>query len=255
MPRTVKIGDREVTRIGLGTNRLTSADVPFVKAAAAAGLQVIDTAHLYTGGASERAIGEALSPFGPSNLVATKGGHGGAGHGRPQVLRDEIEESLRRLKTDVIDLYYLHQVDPETPIEASLGVIKEYQDRRKIRHIGISQVTVDQIERARKVVDIAAVQDHFNLGQRRHDPEVDYCTREGIAFVPFFPLRVEASRSVRDLATRRRITEQQVLLAWLLRRSPVMLPIPGTLSLDHLKQNLAALDVELTDAEFRSLAA
>jgi len=251
----VRIGGKEQTRIGLGTNRLTStpANIAFIKAAVEAGVTMIDTAHLYTGGQSEETIGEALAPFGDGYAVATKGGFGGDGRGKPEVLRAEIEESLRRLRARAIDLYYLHRVDPLTPIEESLGAIKEYQDRGVIRHVGVSNVDVTQIERARKVVDITAVQNEYNLTERKYEPVVDYCEREGIVFVPFYPLRGGGPPAVGDIARRHRATPAQVTLAWLLRRSPVMLPIPGTLSLKHLRENLTALDLELTDSEFAAL--
>jgi aryl-alcohol dehydrogenase-like predicted oxidoreductase len=255
MTDKVRLGDRDVFRIGLGTNRLrkTPANIAFVKAAVEAGVQLIDTAHLYTGGESEQTIGAALRPVPPDVIIATKGGFGGAGRGRPEVLRDEIEQSLRSLQTDAIYLYYLHRVDPTTPIEDSLATIKEYHDRGQIRFVGISEVTVEQIERARKVVPIAAVQNEYNLAQRRYDAVVDYCTKEHIAFVPFYPLRGEVTSRLRDIAAKHRATPQQVMLAWLLRRSPVMLPIPGTLSLEHLKQNLGAADLQLSDAELSPL--
>jgi pyridoxine 4-dehydrogenase len=251
----VKLGDFDVTRIGLGTNRLTrtAANVEFIKAAVAAGVQMIDTAHLYAGGESEATIGAALSPVPEGCVVATKGGFGGAGRGRPEVLRAEIEESLRLLGTDSIALYYLHRVDPETPIEDSLAAIKEYQDRGKIRHVGISEVTVDQVERARKVLPLAAVQNHYNLSERKYEAVVDYCAGEDIVFVPFYPLRGDGGGALAEIAERHRATPRQISLAWLLRRSPSMLPIPGTLSLEHLKENLAALKIELTDAEFEAL--
>ena len=156
----MKIGTFEVGRIGLGTNRLrnTPRDVAFVRAAVEAGVRMIDTARLYTDGDSERAIGAALSAVAPDCVVATKGGYGGAGPGRPAVLRAQIEESLRSLGAERIALYYLHRVDPETPIEESLAAIKEYVDRGTILHVGISDVTIGQIERARRVLPVAAVQ-------------------------------------------------------------------------------------------------
>jgi aryl-alcohol dehydrogenase-like predicted oxidoreductase len=186
-------------------------------------------------------------------VVATKGGAGGAGRGRPEVLRAELDQSLRRLKTDTIFLYYLHRVDPQTPIEESVAVIKEYRDQGKVRHVGLSEVGVDQIERARRVVPIAAVQNHYSLAERKYEAVVDYCTAEGIVFVPFFPLRGVDTDALTEIAAKHGATTQQIALAWLLRRSPAMLPIPGTLSLDHLKENLAALQIELTDREFDSL--
>lgn len=251
----MKLGEFEVARIGLGTNRLieTTENGAFIKAAVAAGVQMIDTAHSYTGGRSEETIGAALSPKPPKCVVATKGGIGGAGRGHPQVLRDEIEQSLRRLQTDTIDLYYLHRVDPQTPLEESLGAIKDYQDRGKIRLIGISEVGIDQIERARKVVSIAAVQNQYNLSERKYESVVDYCAGEGIVFVPFFPLRGDGGATLDQMARRHNATHSQMTLAWLLRRSPAMLPIPGTLSLVHLEENLAALRIELTDSEVAAL--
>jgi aryl-alcohol dehydrogenase-like predicted oxidoreductase len=251
----MKVGDVDVARIGLGTNRLTHTrdHVAFVEAAVKAGVQMIDTAHLYTGGQSEETIGAALSPQPKDVIVATKAGFGGPGRGRPEVLRDEIEESFRRLRVKTITLHYLHRVDPETPIEESLAVIKEFQDRGQIRHIGISEVDVAQIERARKVVDVVAVQNQYNLAERKYDAVVDYCEREGIVFVPFYPLRAGRSATVDAIARKHRASPSQVMLAWLLRRSPVMLPIPGTLSLDHMKENLGALKLELTKAEYASL--
>ena len=255
--RSVKLGDIEVGRIGLGTNRLTKTpeNIAFIKRAVAAGVQMIDTAHSYTGGQSEETIGEALSPIPDGCVVATKGGSSGAGRGRPEVLRAEIEESLRRLRTDSIALYYLHRVDPATPLEESLGAIKEYRDRGRIRHVGISEVGIEQIERARKVVPIAAVQNQYNLSERKYDAVVDYCASEGIVFVPFFPLRGRGGAALGEIARRHSATTAQIVLAWLLRRSPGMLPIPGTLSLEHLKENLAATEIELTDAEFEALRA
>jgi pyridoxine 4-dehydrogenase len=251
----VRVGDVEVRRIGLGTNRLTRTreNVALIKAAVAAGVQMIDTAHLYTGGQSEETIGEALSPVPEGTMVATKGGFGGGRRGRPEALRSEIEESLLRLRAATIALYYLHRVDPQTPIEESLGAIKEYQDRGRIRHIGISEVGIEQIERARKVVTVVAVQNQYNLVERKYDNVVDYCEREGIVFVPFYPLRGGRSATVDEIAQRHRVTPPQVMLAWLLHRSPVMLPIPGTLSLEHLRENVGALDLQLTKQEYTSL--
>jgi pyridoxine 4-dehydrogenase len=248
------IGDPEVVRIGLGTNRLTSTSehVSFVKDAVAAGVRHIDTAHLYAGGQSEETIGAALSPVPDDWVVATKGGYN-PGEGRPEVLRGQIEESLRRLRTDSIALYYLHRVDPKTALEESLGMIKEYQDSGKIRHVGICEVGIEQIERARQVVPITAVQNHYNLSERRWEEVVDYCAGEGIAFVPFFPLRGDGGRLLAEIAERHRATPAQITLAWLLRRSPVIHPIPGTLSIEHLKENLTALEIELSDAEFEAL--
>jgi aryl-alcohol dehydrogenase-like predicted oxidoreductase len=253
-PRTLMLGDTEVARIGLGTNRLTNTPghVAFVTEAVAAGVGLVDSAHTYTGGESETTIGEALSPLPPGRVLATKGGYA-AGDGRPEVLRAQIEESLRRLRTDVIPLYYLHRVHPDTPLEDSLAAIKEYRDRGTIRHVGLSQVGIDQIERAREVVPIAAVQNHYNLSERGYEDVVDHCAREGIVFVPYFPLRGDGGPAVAEIAERHGASPAQITLAWLLRRSPTTLPIPGTLSLEHLEENLAALDIELSEEEFETL--
>ena len=255
-PTKLRLGDTEITRIGLGTNRLrsTPANIAFVQEAVAAGVGMIDTAHSYTGGESEETIGTALASGPEGRVIATKGGgSGGPGRGRPEVLQAEIEESLRRLRTDSIGLYYLHRVDPETPLEESLGAIKEYRDRGQIRHVGISEVSIDEIERARQVVPIVAVQNHYNLSERKHEAVVDYCVKENLVFVPFFPLRGDGAGALAEIAARHGATAVQITLAWLLRRSPAMLPIPGTLSVEHLKENLAALQIELTEAEFEAL--
>jgi len=251
--RTLKLGDTEVSRIGLGTNRLrhTFTNVRFIQQVVEDGVNVIDTAHLYTSGDSERTIGEALSPPPEGCVIETKGGFS-AGQGRPDVLSEQIEQSLRSLRTDAIELYYLHRVDPETPLETSLGVIDEYRGRGQIRHVGLSEVGVEEIERAREVLPVAAVQNRFNLSERRWDDVVDYCEREGIVFVPFFPLAGD-SAALEDVAEAHDATPSQIALAWLLHRSPVMLPIPGSLSIDHVRENVAALDIELGDDELEAL--
>jgi pyridoxine 4-dehydrogenase len=251
---TLRLADIDVPRIGLGTNRLTNTPegAAFIRDAVAAGIRHIDTAHLYTGGESETAIGAALSSSQDGTLVATKGGYR-SGEGAPEVLTAQIDESLRRLGTDSIALYYLHRVDPQTPLEVSLATIAEHRDRGRIRHVGLSEVSVEQIERARELLPIAAVQNHYNLSERKDEQVVDYCTREGIVFVPFYPLKGSAGPAAAEIAARHQATERQIVLAWLLKRSPLMLPIPGTLSVDHLKQNLAALEIELTDDEFEAL--
>jgi pyridoxine 4-dehydrogenase len=224
---TVMLGETPLVRMGLGTNRLTHTpeNVEFIREAAAAGVSLIDTAHVYTGGESEKTIGAALSTRPEGCLIATKGGHG-TGNGRPEVLSAQIEESLSRLRTETIDLYYLHRPDPSTPLEESLGTIRDYRDRGSIRYVGVSNVSVQQIESAREVVEVAAVQNEYNLSERTHDDVVDYCESNDIVFVPYFPLGDGR-------------TPPQDALAWLLDRSPVTLPIPGTLSLEHLNANLA----------------
>ena len=255
MPTNLTVGEIRVTRIGLGTNRLTNTpeDQSLLQDAVAAGVNFIDTAYLYTGGDSELTIGAALAPFPEGCLVATKGGYA-PGEGRPEILAGQIEESLRRLRTDRIELYYLHRVDPETPLETSLTVVADYRARGKIRHVGVSDVDIEEIERARQIVPIAAVQNRYNLSDRRHEDVVDYCAEQQIVFVPFFPLRGDGGSPLTEIAEAHRATPTQITLAWLLKRSPTMLPIPGTLSPQHLRENLAALEIELTDQEYEALA-
>jgi aryl-alcohol dehydrogenase-like predicted oxidoreductase len=250
--RTITLGDVEVPRIGLGTNRLahSATNVEFIEEAVAAGLRHIDTAHTYALGQSEVTIGDALASRHDGAVVATKGGWDS---GRPEAIREEIEESLRRLEVEAIDLYYFHRPDPETPLEESLGPIKEAREAGKIRHVGLSSVSVEQIERGRQVVPVVAVQNRYNLTERKWEDVVDHCEREGIVFVPFSPLRGEGGFELDEIAERRGWSPVQITLAWLLRRSPAMLPIPGTLSIEHLRENLGALEIELSDAEFEAL--
>jgi aryl-alcohol dehydrogenase-like predicted oxidoreductase len=257
MTSTVTVGSRQIARIGLGTNRLhnTPQHVALIRAAIEAGVQMIDTAHLYTGGESEQAVGAARSAESATCLVATKGGFGGVGHGTPAVLHREIEQSLARLRTRVIDLYYLHRVDPETPVEDSVRAIREHVTQGHIRDVGLSEVTISEIQRARAVSRIAAVQNNYSLAERKHDDVVDYCAAEGIVFVPFFPLRGAEAPAVRSIAQRHGVTPVQIALAWLLRRSPAMLPIPGSLSRAHVKENLAAMAIDLSGQEFDTLTA
>lgn len=249
--RTVMIGERTVTRIGLGTNRLTDTaeNREFLRAAVDAGVEMIDTAHLYTDGESERTIGALLGEFPENVVVATKGGFHEA---KPDVLRRELEQSFESLGVEQIELYYLHRVDPEVALEESLGVIAEARDQGRIAHVGLSKVSVEEIERAREVVPITAVQNEYNLGARGDDDVISYCEREGIVFVPYYPLRAEVP-ALGELAAKYDATPQQITLAWMLKRSPAVLPIPGTRSIEHLRSNLAALDIELDDADYERL--
>ena len=254
MASDLAVGKTPITRIGLGTNRLTNtpSHQALLREALSAGINFIDTAHLYTRGDSERTIGAALSPFSESFVVATKGGYS-PGEGRPEVLRAQIGESLQRLRTDRIDLYYLHRVDPQTPLETSLNVLGEHRDQGRIQHVGISEVGIEEIERARQVVPIAAVQNRYNLSDRRHEEVVDYCAEQGILFVPYFPLRGDGGSVLNEIAESHGATSSQVTLAWLLKRSLAMVPIPGTLSPEHVRENLAALKIELSDDEYAAL--
>jgi aryl-alcohol dehydrogenase-like predicted oxidoreductase len=248
----VEIAGRQINRIGLGTNRLRdSADRhQFLREVVEAGVNFIDTAHVYTDGESERSIGNALSPFGEDLVIATKGGYSGTS---TEELRSQIDESFERLQTETIALYYLHRVNPDVPIEESVGVIKEYVDAGRIESSGISEVSVEEVRRASSVAPIAAVQNEYNLGERSWDDVIDHCEAEGIAFVPFYPLRGE-SDAIDELASRVNATPNQVKLAWLLARSPVMAPIPGTTSIEHLRENLEALSLELPSDELAAVA-
>ena len=262
---TVKLGDRDIKRIGLGTNRLTDTEDnrSFLGEAVDAGLDFIDTAHVYTDGESERTIGATLAPFSEDLVVATKAGYSSTTirelcrrlhRTRRQTpgMRSQIEQSFESLRTERIKLYYLHRVRSGIPIEESVRVLKQFVDDGRIEHVGLSAVSVEQIERARGVIPIAAVQNEFNLEERKWDPVIDHCEAEGIVFVPYYPLRGD-SGAVSEVANRRGATANQVKLAWLLGRSPVVAPIPGTRSIDHLKENLAALDLELTAEDVEAL--
>lgn len=254
MATTLRIAGTDVPRIGLGTNRLrdTRAHAAFVRDAIAAGIRHVDTAHLYSGGGSEAAIGAALSSGRPDGLVvATKVGYH---DGRPATIAREIEESLRRLRTERIDLCYLHRVHGGVAIEDSLEPIVRARDRGMVAHVGVSNVDVAQLARARAVCEIAAVQNEYNLAHREREDVLERCAADGIPFVPYFPLRAEPP-ALRAIAARRGATPTQIVLAWLLARSPSMLPIPGTLSIEHVRENLAALELELGDDDLATLHA
>jgi aryl-alcohol dehydrogenase-like predicted oxidoreductase len=249
--QTVALGGRELRRVGLGTNRLTNTpeNREFLQQAVEAGVQMIDTAHLYSSGDSETTLGAALAPFGDDLTVATKGGYNS---GDPETISAELERSFERLRTDVIDLYYLHRVDPKVPLADTLAPIAEAHSAGRVRNVGLSQATIEQILLGRSVVPIAAVQHEYSLQEREHDDVVDWCTEEGIVFVPFFPLRGGGSR-VEEIAKRLGVSPQAVKIAWLLRRSEVMLPIPGTLDIEHLRGNLQALELDLSDEDYAAL--
>jgi aryl-alcohol dehydrogenase-like predicted oxidoreductase len=254
MTTTIRIGATEVPRVGLGTNRLQDTDehAAFIRGTIDAGIRHIDTARLYSGGHSESAIGAALASGRPDDLVvATKGGYHDS---RPETIAREIEESLRQLRTERIDLYYLHKVHDAVSIEDSLGAIVRERDRGRIAHIGVSNVDAAQLKRALAVTQIAAVQNHYNLAHREHDDVLDLCVAEAIPFVAYFPLR-DVTPAAREIAARHGATSTQVALAWLLHRSPTTLPIPGTLSTKHVRENLGALDVELDEDDLAALGA
>ena len=250
-PATIRIGDTEVPRIGLGTNKLenTESNAAFIRDAVAAGVRLIDTAHLYVSGESEATIGAAPAELPDDVVVATKGGYH---DGSPETITAEIEESLRRLRTESIDLYYLHRPHSDAALEKSLEAIARARDKGQVRLVGVSNVDLSQLKRARSVTPIAAVQNHYNLKHREHDDVLEYCTAETIPFVAFFPLR-DRKPEAEAIAGRLGVTATQVTLAWLLGRSPMMLPIPGTLSVPHLRDNLAALEIELSDTDRAAL--
>ena len=268
-------GDLPVTRLGYGAMRIVGkgiwgppADedtaIAVLRRAVELGVDLIDTADSYGPYLSEDLIRKALHPY-DGVLIATKGGLTRSGPdvweqvGRPEYLRQCVEMSLRRLGVEQIGLYQLHRFDAQVPVEESLGALKEMQDAGKIKHIGISEVTVAEIEQARKVVDVVSVQNLYNLGNRQSEEVLQYCEREGIAFMPWFPVAAGALAKpggiLDEIAAEHHATHAQLALAWLLRRSPVMLPIPGTGSVAHLEENCAAAQVTLSDAEYDALTA
>jgi aryl-alcohol dehydrogenase-like predicted oxidoreductase len=227
------------------------------------GVNFIDTADAYGPDVSERLIGEALAPYAKGVVIATKGGLTRQGPnkwlpvGRPEYLEQQVEMSLRFLKLERIDLWQLHRIDPKVPVEESLGVIKQLQQQGKIRHVGLSEVKPHEIDQARKVVEIVSVQNQYNIGDRQHEDVVEYCEKHNIAFIPWFP--VAAGKLARpggkldSAAKAHGATVSQLSLAWLLHRSPVMLPIPGTSSVAHLEENVAAAGVKLSAAEWKEI--
>ncbi|MCL4363838.1 aldo/keto reductase [Patescibacteria group bacterium] len=258
----MKIGkDLTVNRIGLGTNRIVDDEVSAqaLRKAVELGVNFIDTAAAYTGGSSEAAIGKTLSNT-KNVVIATKGGMlpppDWAVDSSPEMLSKQLEASLKNLRTSSIDLYFLHRVDPKVPLKESIGFLKQMKEDGKIKNVGLSEVTIDQIEEARKMVDIVAVENEYNLTTKHHDSVVDYCGKNGLAFVPFFPLhfQIKDSGLFERLRNRYQATDQQLALAWLLKRSPAMLPIPGSLSMEHLRQNVNSLKIDLSEADFDSMS-
>lgn len=256
---TVRLGSLTVNRIGLGTNRIADTDEAhdLLQCSVELGINFIDTAYRYQNGASETAIGNALAPYPQGLIIATKGGWS---NDMPDQLRGFLEESLRRLQTNCIALYQLHRANPDVPIEDSVGMLKQFHEEGHIKHIGLSEVTVEQIKRAQAVTPIASVQNEYNLAVRKHEAVVDYCTKQNIVFIPYYPLQglsdapTGVQKLVTDLAQKYQATPQQIALAWLLKRSPMMLPIPGTLSIDHLKMNLASATIKLTEEDYQKLS-
>ena len=273
---TLVLGDLTVNRLGFGAMRITGprvlGDPPdreqakaVLRRAVDLGVTLIDTADSYGPGVSEELIAEALHPYPEGVVIATKGGFlrrggGWIPDGRPAHLRQALEGSLRRLRLDRITLYQLHTVDPRVPIEDSVGALVDLASQGKIRHIGVSNVTAEELARARRLTRIVSVQNRYNLADRESEDVVDVCTRDGLGFFPWYPLATGALARTRDerlrrIARDRKATPAQVALAWLLRRSPAIVPIPGTSSAAHLEENVGAAHLRLSDEEFETLAA
>jgi aryl-alcohol dehydrogenase-like predicted oxidoreductase len=268
-------GDLTVHRLGYGAMRITGDGIwgppkdletarSVLRRAVELGVDFIDTADSYGPFVSEDLIREALHPY-DGVVVATKGGLTRSGPGkweqvaRPEYLRQCVEMSLRRLGVEQIDLWQLHRIDSQVPVEDSLGAVKELQDAGKIKHLGLSEVSVAEIEQARKVVDVVSVQNQYNLADRSAEDVLEHCEREGIGFIPWFPVAsgdLAKPGGVLDAISKDTgHAPSQLALAWLLRRSPVMLPIPGTGSVEHVEENCAAGVIELTDEEYDALTA
>ena len=263
-------GDLEVRRLGFGAMRITGAGVwgpppdperavAVLRRAVELGVTLIDTADSYGPDVSEELIARALHPYPADLVIATKAGlvRSGPGrwapNGRPEHLRAQCEGSLRRLRLERIDLYQLHRIDPAVPAADSLGELARLRDEGKVRHVGLSEVSVADVAHARTIVDVVSVQNRYNLAERSAEDVVDYCEREGIGFLPWYPLLTgklaEPGGPVAAVAARLDATPAQVALAWLLARSPAMLPIPGTSSVRHLEENVGAAGVRLSAEE------
>ena len=268
-------GDLPVHRLGFGAMRLTGKGiwgeprdareaVAVLRRAVELGVNLIDTADSYGPEVSERLIAAALYPYPQGLVIATKAGFERPGpdqwkvNGRPERLRAACEGSLRRLKLERLDLYQLHRIDPRVPFEDQLGTLKRLQEEGKIRHIGLSEVSVVDIERARKIVPIVSVQNRYSPTDRQHESVLDHCERERVGFLPWYPLGAGAAlrpgSPLDRVAARLHATPAQVAIAWLLRRSPVMLPIPGTSRVQHLEENVAAALLELSTRDFEAIA-
>src|SRR6201996_969140 len=273
--KTFKLGgELEIQRLGYGAMRITGEGIwgepkdregakKVLQRAVELGVNFIDTADSYGPEVSEQLIGEALAPYEKGVIIATKGGLTRQGPnqwlpvGRPEYLTQQVEMSLRRLKLERIDLWQLHRIDPKVPVEESLGAIKKLQQQGKIRHIGLSEVKPHEIDQARKVVEIVSVQNQYNIGDRQHEDVVEYCTKHKLALLPWFPVAAgklaQPGGKLDSAAKAHGATVSQLSLAWLLHPSPVILPIPGTSSIQHLEENIAAASVKLTDSEWKEI--
>jgi aryl-alcohol dehydrogenase-like predicted oxidoreductase len=263
-------GDLPVFRLGFGAMRLTGAPawldrataIGIARRAVDLGVNFIDTADSYDLGENEQLLAEALHPYPPGVVIATKGGHINLGDawiplGRPEYLRQQAELSMRRLRVDRIDLYQLHRIDPAVALADQIGALRLLQDEGKVRHVGLSEVTVGQLAEARKITPIVSVQNRYNLTDRASEDVLRYSEQHGIAFIPWLPVApltaASAPGPLTTLARRLGATRTQVALAWLLRRSPNMVPIPGTASRAHLEENIAAAALTLTASDYTQL--
>jgi pyridoxine 4-dehydrogenase len=267
-------GDLTVNRLGYGAMRITGPGIwgepkdrdearKVLQRAVELGVNFIDTADAYGPEVSENIIAEALYPYPKDLVIATKGGFARSGPnkweavGRPEYLRQCVEMSLRRLKVERIELYQLHRIDPKVPVEESLGALKDFQKAGKIRHIGLSEVSPEEIDRASKTVKIVSVQNQYNLSDRKHEKAVKYCEHHNLAFIPWFPVAAgklaQPGGPLDQVAKQHHATVAQLSLAWLLHHSPVMLPIPGTSSVEHLEENIAAAKVHLSPEEWKAI--
>jgi aryl-alcohol dehydrogenase-like predicted oxidoreductase len=268
-------GDLRVHRLGFGAMRLTGDGVwgpprdrreaiAVLRRAVELQVNLIDTAESYGPHVSEELIAEALHPYPRGLVIATKGGFDRPGpgqwepNGRPERLREELEGSLRRLRLQRIDLYQLHRIDPKVPEERQFETLLQFQREGKVRHIGLSEANVEQIERARKFFPVKSVQNRYNLTDRTWEPVLEHCQRENIGFIPWFPLQTgklaTSGGALGQIAKKHSATPAQIALAWLLRRSSVMLPIPGTSRVKHLEENVAGAGIELSDEDYEALA-
>ncbi|MQA06560.1 MAG: oxidoreductase [Streptosporangiales bacterium] len=266
-------GDLPVHRLAFGAMRLTgygpatdpAESIRIARRAVELGVDFLDTADSYGLGANEELLAAALHPYPDGLVIGTKAGQcrPTAGEwiplGRPEYLRQQVELNLRRLRLDRLDLFQLHRVDPQVPIDDQMGALRQLQQDGKIRHVGLSDVTVDQIEAARATVAVVSVQNRYHLADRGYEDVLTYCEREGIAFIPYLPIgggrHPELAATLAEIAGDLGATPAQVALAWLLRRSPVTVPIPGTSSMAHLEENVAARDLQLEPEQYDRLSA
>ena len=267
-------GDLAIHRLGFGAMRITGTGIwgppkdrdeviRVLRRAVALDINFIDTADSYGPSVSEELIAEALYPYPKGLVIATKAGFDRTGpnqwvtNGKPEHLREACDGSLKRLRVDRIDLFQLHRIDTKVPAADQLGTLKDMQQQGKIKHVGLSEVTVAQIEHARSIIPIATVQNHYSLVDRANDEVLNYCEREKIGFIPYFPLaagKVSSTASaIAQDAAKLNVTPSQLAIAWLLKRSPVMLPIPGTSQVAHLEENVAAAAIELDNATMKDL--